>query len=117
MAGSRRCCAGPVGDSMRNLTLYLAALALLAVTWPAPGAAGDRGNGRVLYEMHCIGCHGEGGHSLDPTVPNFANGDGLFLMDSELLDRIRQGNQTMPAFRGLLSDQEIRDVISYLRTL
>lgn len=102
---------------MRTLTLLFAVLAILAVGWSSSGVAADRGNGRAIYEMHCIGCHGEGGRSIDPTVPSFANGDGLFMMDSELLQRIRQGNQTMPAFRGLLSDQEIRDVISYLRTL
>lgn len=90
---------------------------MLAIAWSYPGAAADRGNGRVIYEMHCVGCHGEGGRPIDPTVPSFANGDALFMMDSDLLERIRQGNQTMPAFRGLLSDQEIRDVISYLRTL
>jgi cytochrome c6 len=102
---------------VRTLTLLFVALAVLAVAWSSPGAAADRSNGRAIYEMHCVGCHGEGGRSIDPTVPSFANGDALFMMDSELLDRIRQGNQTMPAFRGLLSDQEIRDVISYLRTL
>ena len=102
---------------MRSLILFFAAIAVLALAWSAPGAAADRNNGRAIYEMHCVGCHGEGGRSVDPTVPSFANGDALFMMDSELLDRIRQGNQTMPAFRGLLSDEEIRDVISYLRTL
>lgn len=102
---------------MRYLTLSFAALAALAVAWSSPGAAADRKNGRSIYDMHCVGCHGEGGYSIDPTVPSFANGDALFLMDSDLLERIRNGNQTMPAFRGLLSDQEIRDVISYLRTL
>jgi len=102
---------------MRILMLLSVVLAVLAVAWPAPGVAADRKNGRTLYEIHCQGCHGEGGYSFDPTVPSFANGDGLFMMDSDLVDRIRNGNQTMPAFRGLLSDQEIRDVISYLRTL
>jgi cytochrome c6 len=99
------------------LTLIFVVIAVLAVAWSSPGAAADRNNGRAIYEMHCVGCHGERGRSVDPTVPSFANGDGLFMMDSELLDRIRQGNETMPAFRGLLSDQEIRDVVSYLRTL
>ena len=102
---------------MKHLVLLLVILCTMALAWSSPGAANDRNNGRVIYEMHCVGCHGEGGRSVDPTVPSFANGDALFMMDSELLDRIRQGNQTMPAFRGLLSDQEIRDVISYLRTL
>jgi len=35
---------------------------------------------------------------------------------SDLLQRIRDGKDTMPAFRGLLRDEEIRDVITYLRT-
>lgn len=102
---------------MHKLTLTIVVLAVLAATWSEPGTAADRKNGRSIYDMHCVGCHGESGKSVDPTIPNFADGDGLVLMDSELLDRIRKGNQTMPAFRGLLSDQEIRDVISYLRSL
>jgi len=102
---------------MQKLIGLIALITIVVVLWSAPLAASDRQNGRVLYEMHCLGCHGESGYAIDPTIPSFANGDLMFLMDSELLDRIRSGNQTMPAFRGLLSDQEIRDVISYLRTL
>ncbi|MDH5617913.1 MAG: cytochrome c [Gammaproteobacteria bacterium] len=102
---------------MQKLILSLAVVATLPIFWSAPGAAADRQNGRAMYETYCVGCHGEAGNSIDPTIPNFANGDRLFQMDSQLLESIRSGNQTMPAFRGLLSDREIRDVISYLRTL
>ena len=102
---------------MRILTILFISLAVFAAAWSSPGAAADRSNGRMLYDEHCAGCHGEGGRSIDPTVPSFADGDGLFMMDSELLDRIRRGSELKPAFRGLLSDQEIRDVIAYLRTL
>lgn len=102
---------------MRILTLLFFTLAVLAVAWSSPGAAADRNNGRALYDEHCAGCHGAGGRSIDPTVPSFADGEGLFMMDSELLDRIRRGSELKPAFRGLLSDREIRDVIAYLRTL
>lgn len=102
---------------MHKLMVFLVVLAGILAIWSAPGVAADRHNGRAIYELHCIGCHGESGQPADPTIPSFANGDGLFRMDSELLERIRSGNQIMPAFRGLLSDQEIRDVISYLRTL
>jgi len=93
------------------------AIAFLAlVFWVAPGLAADRMNGGQLYEIHCVSCHGETGNSIDPMTPNFASGDLLFLMDAELLDRIRDGKEGMPAFRGMLSDNEIRDVIAYLRT-
>ena len=94
--------------------ITIAALAFLL--WTAPGDAADRNNGRQLYEIHCIDCHGATGNSIDPMTPSFASGDLLFLMDSELLDRIRDGKDGMPAFRGMLSDNESRDVIAYLRT-
>ena len=43
--------------------------------------------------------------------------DRLFQMDQDLLRSIREGRELMPAFRGMLSDEEIRDVIAFLRTL
>lgn len=78
--------------------------------------AADERKGREVYDLHCAACHGINGVSPDPMVPNFADGDALFLMDAELVQRIGDGNDTMPAFRGLLSADEIRDVIAYLRT-
>lgn len=79
--------------------------------------AGDLQNGRDTYELHCSICHGIDGMPIDMTIPSFANGDRLFQMDQDLMRSIREGKELMPAFRGLLSDEEIRDVITYLRTL
>ena len=73
--------------------------------------------GRQTYELHCSVCHGIDGMPIDMTIPSFANGDRLFQMDQDLLRSIREGRDLMPAFRGLLSDDEIRNVIAYLRTL
>jgi len=95
---------------------FLAIAVLALFLWTEQGDAADRQNGRQLYEIHCMECHGQNGNSIDPMTPSFASGDVLFLMDSELLDRIRDGKDGMPAFRGMLSDYEIRDVIAYLRT-
>ena len=52
-----------------------------------------------------------------PGVPDFRRGEGLFRSDDDLLQFIRNGSGMMPAYRGLLSDRDILDVISYLRTL
>ena len=79
--------------------------------------AGDLQNGRETYDLHCSICHGIDGMPVDMTIPSFANGDRLFQMDQDLMRSIREGKELMPAFRGLLSDEEIRDVITYLRTL
>ena len=99
-------------------TAFMLVIALVFVFAIAVSArAGDMQKGREVYEMHCVACHGMDGYAVDMTIPSFANGDRMFLMDQEMLQSIRTGKNLMPAFRGLLSDQEIRDVITYLRTL
>lgn len=97
--------------------LMLNLLAMLAFASTGVAFAGDIQEGRQTYELHCSVCHGIDGMPIDMTIPSFANGDRLFQMDQDLLRSIREGRELMPAFRGLLSDDEIRDVIAYLRTL
>lgn len=104
-------------DQTMKYALMLVMFLVLAVAAAASARAGDMQKGREVYEMNCLACHGMGGHAVDMTIPSFANGDRMFLMDQEMLQSIRNGKNLMPAFRGLLSDQEIRDVITYLRTL
>lgn len=96
---------------------FASVLVILAFSLMAESLfAADERKGREVYDLHCSTCHGLDGVSTDPLVPNFADGDALFLMDAELMQRINDGNETMPAFRGLLSAEEIRDVIAYIRT-
>ena len=78
--------------------------------------AADELKGQEVYDLHCAGCHGPGGLSTDPMVPSFADGDTLFLMDAELIQRISNGKDMMPAYRGLLTSEEMRDVVAYIRT-
>ena len=101
---------------MRVKAVLIAMVSLLAILAVQAGA-GDMQKGREVYDMHCVTCHGMNGYVIDMTIPSFANGDRMFLMDQEMLQSVRNGKNMMPAFRGLLSDEEIRDVITYLRTL
>jgi cytochrome c6 len=79
--------------------------------------AADPGKGAKIYATHCSGCHGEGGVSNMPGTPDFSRRERLFQPDMVLLASIRDGVSVMPAYKGLLSDQEMLDVIAYLRTL
>ncbi|MDH3990049.1 MAG: cytochrome c [Gammaproteobacteria bacterium] len=101
---------------MRVKAVLIAMVSLLAI-FAVQARAGDMQKGREVYDMHCVTCHGMNGYAIDMTIPSFANGDRMFLMDQEMLQSVRNGKNMMPAFRGLLSDEEIRDVITYLRTL
>ncbi len=79
--------------------------------------AADPESGGQIYSRHCLNCHGNGGVPVMPGVPNFARGEGLFKPNSDLSRTIREGRHIMPAYEGILSNDEIDDVIAYLRTL
>lgn len=89
--------------------------ALLAACSASMGA--DVNKGQQIYATHCVICHGQSGRGMVAGAPNFDRGDGLMRPDFTLLGAIRAGKNAMPAYRGMLSDRDILDVIAYLRTL
>lgn len=82
-----------------------------------PARAADPVRGADVYNRYCIGCHGVNGISVVPNAPNFARKESLMQPDFNLLSSIKAGKNTMPAFFGILSDNDIYNVIAYLRTL
>lgn len=95
----------------------LTALLVAALAAPGVALAANVVEGQRIYNQHCIGCHGPGGNSAIPNAPKFARGERLMQPDMMLLASIKAGKMTMPSFNGILRDQEILDVIAYLRTL
>jgi cytochrome c6 len=79
--------------------------------------AADTFKGRQLYTANCVTCHGATGKSVIPGAPNLGLGDGMMRPDFTLLNAIRSGKNAMPAYRGILTDRDIMDVIAYMRTL
>ncbi len=88
----------------------------MALFLSAATHAADVANGGALYQRHCISCHGDTGFGVMPGAPDFSRGEKLFAPDSELAQSIRDGVRVMPAFDGLLTEQEILDVVAFLRT-
>lgn len=96
----------------------LSAALVLMCLWPQGQAlAGDVFKGKEIYRSHCEVCHGPTGRSALPSAPSFAGGQGLMQPDRSLYETIRSGKNAMPGYEGVLSDREIFDVISYIRTL
>ncbi len=96
------------------MRMLIAALLMLSVF----GAeAGDPFSGHTLYGEHCLNCHGDDGSGELVGIPNFKQGEGLLKPDFELVEILKGGAGTMPAYQGLLSDSELADVITYIRTL
>jgi mono/diheme cytochrome c family protein len=89
---------------------------------------GDAANGEKLFVRYCAGCHGKDGrgaaHTFMPHVGTLAKKDYIeFLPDSYLFTVIADGgaavgkNAYMPAWKETLSEDEIKDVVAYIRTL
>jgi len=83
----------------------------------ATSSATNSIKGGELYTQHCASCHGVSGISVMFNAPNFARSESLLQPDPLLLISIKNGKNAMPAYQGILNDQEIIDIIIYLRTL
>jgi mono/diheme cytochrome c family protein len=96
-------------------------------------AQASTSSGQRVYDVYCIGCHGEKGDGNGKAAAmlvvkprNFVNGDYRFFhfgepgplpTDASLTMTIRNGlpGSAMPAFP-LLSEQEVADVRSYIKS-
>lgn len=95
----------------------LAAMLAAATCASAPALAADAAKGAQLYSMHCTSCHGRSGIPVMPGSPNFTRAEGLLQPDLAIMQAIRSGKNAMPGYAGILRDNEILDVIAYMRTL
>jgi mono/diheme cytochrome c family protein len=96
------------------------------------GAAATRGaaDGKAIYREHCAGCHGAEGGGDGPLAADlrfkprafkegkFAFGNTPDAMAKTVMSGVpgREVPQ-MPAFKGVLADEEIAAVVAYVRTL
>lgn len=97
----------------RGVLTLLPPLALCA----ASAEAADVMRGRDLYAAHCAVCHGPSGVPRMPGAPGFSRGEAMFQPDGALLQRIRVGRNTMPAYEGVLPDRDILNIVAFLRTM
>jgi mono/diheme cytochrome c family protein len=97
---------------------------------PAVVGPADAANGAKVYDSTCVACHGRGGSGIEglgkpmPGSPFIAS-----LADDELVAFIKEGRSSdhpdnttgieMPAKGGNtnLTEQELVDVVAYIRTL
>ncbi len=114
------------------ISLCAAVMASLLV--PVLGSAqskGDANAGKAKYDSLCAGCHGKTGKgdgpaaaSLNPKPQDHSDGKVMNSLSAQYLsDIIKNGgagvkkSPLMPAWGKTLKDQEISDVIVYIRSL
>ena len=86
---------------------------------------GDPDVGRSIYGLYCTSCHGASGRGdgvmtrillIKPADHTKAEAIDR-ISNEELLRIVRDGEKSMPGWKGVLSDEEIRAVASYIRFL
>ncbi len=74
------------------------------------------------YKAKCQGCHGPGGVPSEGMakamgLKPLGSADVQAMSDADLTTEIDNGKGKMPAFKGKLTDAQIKDLVGYIRTL
>jgi cytochrome c6 len=105
---------------MLKRTCYIAGIALVVLTANVIGLA--QGSGADTYKAKCQMCHGADGLGATPAgkamkaIP-FTDPQILSKSDADLIAATTNGKGKMPAYKGKLSDGDIKAVIAYVHTL
>jgi mono/diheme cytochrome c family protein len=81
------------------------------------GAQNDPQAGGRTFQMFCAGCHGPDGFATYEHAPSFSMGEHLQKDDRELLQSVLNGTGNMPPWRDMLSVQDLRNAIAYIRMM
>ena len=100
---------------MKKTVVVLAMLALV-VSIAMPAFAAD---GAATFKAKCAMCHGADGTKENPGmgVKSLAGADVQKQSDADLVAAVSKGKGKMPAYAGKLSDDEIKGVVAFVRTL
>ncbi len=103
------------------MTQRITAAAIILLTASLAGPTFSQDDAASLYKTKCQMCHGVDGN---PTPTGLRMGAGSFQSpevakesDSQLFDVTKGGKNKMPAYRGMLTDDQIKDLVKYIRSL
>lgn len=102
---------------MRNLVLFVVAVATALTLWLAPAAqAADLAHGSQVFGNNCAACHIGGGNVVNGAKTLKQADLQQYGMDSieAITTQVSNGKNAMPAFKGRLSDEDIADVAAYV---
>jgi mono/diheme cytochrome c family protein len=100
----------------------LRTVAVLLLAASVAGPAFAQAPGADTYKAKCAMCHGADGLAATPMAKNlkvlsFKDPAMVNAPDAQFIASTTNGKNKMPAYKGKLTDAQIKDVISYIRTL
>lgn len=110
----------PLGRPI-GLLIGSALISLLLIGTGHAESPGDAKLGKAIYVKNCVACHGQRGDGLGSrsSLPNFTDAKAMAAKtDQELFDKISTGGKGtgMPAWNTILTEQDRRHVLAYIRT-
>lgn len=102
-------------DAMRRMLLVSCLFTTLAFGDEAPGAA-------LYRQKACTTCHGADGSGNTPVgkslkARDLGSEEVQKQPDDELAATIANGRGKMPAFKSSLSDEQVKQLVTYIRSL
>ena len=94
-------------------------MAVLAATVCLAGAMGFAESGEAIYKANCQSCHGSTGTPSAGIAKMMGVKPAAEYKTSEKeqIEAVKNGKGKMKAFAGKLSDEQIKDAVTYFRTL
>lgn len=77
-------------------------------------SAGNASRGKELYNASCVVCHGK--EATGHIGPRLA-GNAILANDQVFRKTVHEGRHMMPPLKDALTEQQIADILAWLRTL
>jgi mono/diheme cytochrome c family protein len=107
------------GQIMKS-NFQIALLSLLSISLALPAMAQQ--TGEATFKAKCAMCHGTDGTGntqigKNMKIRSLKSADDIKETDAELLKQTKEGVGKMQGYAGKLTDAQIQDVVTYIRTL
>lgn len=114
------CSAANVSQNTTNAPVNSSANNSTAVQSSSP--AEESATARELYSKRCISCHKETGAGGEKEiegkkikVPSLKDRAVVAETDEEYIEQIEKGGDGMPAYKGKITDEEIKNLVRFIR--
>jgi len=107
---------------VRSMIRLGCAAALVVALVSLSGAPAKADDAAAVYKSKCAICHSADGSGSGPTgkamnVPDLRSADVQKMSDADLAGAITNGKNKMPGYKGKLSDDDIKGLVSVIRDL
>jgi mono/diheme cytochrome c family protein len=101
---------------------YAFAVLTTLILFGVTSALAQNAQGEALFKQHCAMCHGPDGKGNTPIgkmdkIPDLHSQPVQSQTDAQLTQIIENGMGKMPAFKSQLNPQQVKELVTYVRSL